>query len=74
MRSHGDAPGLKALLELTAQQALPVMVQAFLPAVTAGDKRILLVEGEPFGAVNRMPAAGEFRSTWRSVAHLRPPN
>jgi len=63
VRSHGGAPGLKALLELvTAQQTLPVMVQAFLPAVTAGDKRILLVDGEPLGAVNRMPAAGEFRS------------
>jgi glutathione synthase len=63
VRSHGGAPGLKALLELvTNQQQLPVMVQAFLPAVTAGDKRILLVNGEPLGAVNRKPAAGEFRS------------
>ena len=63
VRSHGAAPGIKALLELvTQQQQLPVMVQAFLPAVTAGDKRILLVNGEPLGAVNRKPAAGEFRS------------
>ncbi|MEN9766802.1 MAG: glutathione synthase [Cyanobacteriota bacterium] len=63
VRSHGQAAGFKALLELvTAQQTLPVMVQAFLPAVTAGDKRILLVNGEPLGAVNRKPAAGEFRS------------
>ena len=63
VRSHGQAPGLKALLELvTAQQSLPVMVQAFLPAVIAGDKRILLVDGEPLGAVNRKPAPGEFRS------------
>ena len=63
VRSHAGAPGLKALLELvTNQQTLPVMVQAFLPAVTAGDKRILLVNGEPLGAVNRKPAPGEFRS------------
>ncbi len=59
-------PGLRALLELvTAQQTLPVMVQAFLPGVAAGDKRILLVDGEPLGAVNRVPsggAGGEFRS------------
>ncbi|TVS01336.1 MAG: glutathione synthase [Cyanobium sp. PLM2.Bin73] len=59
-------PGLGALLELvTAQQTLPVMVQAFLPGVSAGDKRILLVDGEPLGAVNRVPsggAGGEFRS------------
>ncbi len=56
-------PGLGALLELvTAQQTLPVMVQAFLPGVSAGDKRILLVNGEPLGAVNRVPSGGEFRS------------
>ena len=59
-------PGLRALLELvTGQQTLPVMVQAFLPGVAAGDKRILLVDGEPLGAVNRVPsggAGGEFRS------------
>jgi glutathione synthase len=56
-------PGLRALLELvTAQQTLPVMVQAFLPGVAAGDKRILLVDGDPLGAVNRVPSGGEFRS------------
>ena len=55
--------GLTALLELvTQQQTLPVMVQAFLPGVQAGDKRILLVNGEPLGAVNRRPREGEFRS------------
>ncbi|MFO7630737.1 MAG: glutathione synthase [Prochlorococcaceae cyanobacterium] len=56
-------PGLRALLELvTAMESLPVMVQAFLPGVAAGDKRILLVDGEPLGAVNRVPSSGEFRS------------
>jgi glutathione synthase len=56
-------PGLRALLELvTNQQQLPVMVQAFLKGVEAGDKRILLVDGEPLGAVNRLPLAGDFRS------------
>ena len=56
-------PGLRALLELvTAMESLPVMVQAFLPGVSAGDKRILLVNGEPLGAVNRVPSGGEFRS------------
>ena len=56
-------PGLRALLELvTAMETLPVMVQAFLPGVSGGDKRILLVNGEPLGAVNRVPTGGEFRS------------
>ena len=40
----------------------PWMVQKFLPAVSAGDKRILLVDGESAGAVNRVPAAGRSRS------------
>lgn len=63
IRSSGEAPGLGALLELvTQQQQLPVMIQAFLPQVSEGDKRILLVNGEPLGAVNRKPKAGEFRS------------
>jgi glutathione synthase len=47
---------------VTQQQRLPVMAQAYLPGVSAGDKRILLVDGEPLGAVNRVPTAGEFRS------------
>ena len=40
----------------------PWMVQKFLPKVSEGDKRILLVEGEFAGAVNRVPAAGDLRS------------
>jgi glutathione synthase len=38
------------------------MCQAFLPAVSEGDKRVLLVDGEPVGAVNRVPAEGAVRS------------
>ncbi|WP_108482846.1 glutathione synthase [Oceaniglobus ichthyenteri] len=40
----------------------PLIVQKYLPAVTKGDKRVILVEGEPVGAINRVPAAGETRS------------
>tara|TARA_Y100001968_G_scaffold248165_1_gene232680 strand:+ start:3453 stop:4379 length:927 start_codon:yes stop_codon:yes gene_type:complete len=57
------APGLEALLELiTSQEHLPVMMQKFLPDVINGDKRILLVNGEPLGAINRRPKEGDFRS------------
>ena len=38
------------------------MVQAFLPTVAEGDKRIVLVDGEVAGAINRKPGEGEFRS------------
>ena len=40
----------------------PLIVQKFLPAVSKGDKRIILVDGQPIGAINRVPAAGETRS------------
>src|SRR3546814_16622001 len=38
------------------------MVQQFLPSVSQGDKRIVLVDGEVAGAINRKPGEGEFRS------------
>lgn len=40
----------------------PLMVQKFLPDVSAGDKRVILVDGEAVGAINRVPAPGETRS------------
>ena len=40
----------------------PHMVQAFLPDVAKGDKRIVLVDGKVAGAINRLPGAGEIRS------------
>ncbi|MEM1236720.1 MAG: glutathione synthase [Pseudomonadota bacterium] len=40
----------------------PLIAQKFLPDVSAGDKRVILVDGEPVGAINRVPAAGETRS------------
>jgi len=63
IRVNSSAEGLNALLELvTSQEQMPVMMQKFLPQVTEGDKRILLVNGEPLGAINRKPKCGDFRS------------
>ncbi|OAN49098.1 glutathione synthase [Paramagnetospirillum marisnigri] len=54
---------LNSLLEMFTQlYREPVMVQRYLPEVRQGDKRIILVDGEAAGAVNRVPAAGEARS------------
>jgi glutathione synthase len=62
-RHLSDDPNLDALLELHAQIARePVIVQKFLPSVSKGDKRILLVDGEPVGAINRVPQKGQIRS------------
>jgi glutathione synthase len=40
----------------------PLIVQKFLPDVSNGDKRVILVDGEPVGAINRVPQKGETRS------------
>ncbi len=54
---------LNSLHELFASiNAEPLIVQKFLPDVAKGDKRIILVDGKPVGAINRVPAAGETRS------------
>lgn len=54
---------LNALYELFAGFSRePLIVQKFLPAVAAGDKRIILVDGAPIGAINRVPQPGETRS------------
>jgi len=54
---------LNSLLEMfTELYREPIMVQAYLPDVRAGDKRIILVDGKPAGAVNRIPKEGEARS------------
>jgi glutathione synthase len=56
-------PNLDALLELHAMIGRePVIAQKFIPAVSKGDKRVLLVDGEPVGAINRIPAEGQVRS------------
>lgn len=45
----------------TYQGQIPVMVQTYLPDAKLGDKRIILLHGEPIGAVNRIPTGQEFR-------------
>ncbi|GLR48383.1 glutathione synthase [Sphingomonas astaxanthinifaciens] len=58
-----DGGNLRALAELFSETwREPFIAQAFLPAVSAGDKRIILVDGEPIGAINRVPGKGEIRS------------
>src|SRR6201996_903439 len=62
-RIRPDDENLAALLEMHfARSREPLMFQRYEPAVRIGDKRIILVEGEAMGAVNRVPAEGEARS------------
>lgn len=58
-----NGENLTALFEVFNQTwPEPHMVQPFLPEVAEGDKRIVLVDGEVAGAINRVPGEGEFRS------------
>jgi glutathione synthase len=62
-RVDADGSNLGALVELFGQVwPEPFMVQQYLPSVAEGDKRIVLVDGEVAGAINRKPGEGEFRS------------
>jgi len=62
-RIDADGGNLSALFEVFNQTwPEPHMVQPFLPEVATGDKRIVLVDGEVAGAINRFPGEGEFRS------------
>ena len=62
-RVRGDDTNLSSLMEMfKATMREPFIVQAYLPAVRDGDKRIILVDGKPVGAINRVPAANETRS------------
>ncbi|WP_281966392.1 glutathione synthase [Roseovarius nanhaiticus] len=59
----GGDSNLSSLHEMfTGFSREPLIVQKFLPDVSKGDKRVILVDGEPVGAINRVPAKGETRS------------
>ncbi|MEO6224558.1 MAG: glutathione synthase [Sphingomicrobium sp.] len=58
-----DGANLPALLELfNATYREPHVLQAFVPEVAQGDKRIVMIDGEVSGAINRLPGSGEIRS------------
>ena len=69
-RLDADGTNLSALSEvfdLTWPE--PHMLQPFLPEVSEGDKRIVLIDGEYAGAINRFPGEGEFRSNLAQGGH-----
>jgi glutathione synthase len=62
-RIRQDDENLNAIMEFFGSFVRePLVVQRYEPKVRQGDKRILLVDGEPVGAINRVPAKGEARS------------
>lgn len=62
-RVKPDDENLGSLLDMFfATSREPLMIQRYEPAVRKGDKRIILIDGEPMGALNRVPAEGDVRS------------
>lgn len=54
---------LNSMIELsTLQGQFPIMIQAYIPTANEGDKRIILLNGEPIGAVNRIATGQDFRA------------
>ena len=69
----GNDGNLAALFELfTSMSREPMIVQKYLPEVVNGDKRVILVDGEPVGAINRVPQRGETRSNMHVGGRAEP--
>ena len=72
-RLKPEDENLNALLEMfTVFYREPIVVQRYVPEVRKGDKRIILVEGQPIGAINRVPAPGEARSNMHVGGRAEP--
>jgi glutathione synthase len=73
VRLKAGDPNLEALVEIHATGSRdPLVIQKFIPAVAAGDKRIILIDGEPVGAINRVPMKGAVRSNLRVGGTAQP--
>ena len=71
--SSRDDRNFTSLLEMFGQMFRePYIAQQYLPAVRKGDKRILLVDGEPVGAINRVPAETDSRSNMHVGGRAEP--
>jgi len=72
-RIKPDDENLGSLLDMFfAASREPLMVQRYEPAVRKGDKRIILIDGEPAGAINRVPAEGDSRSNMHAGGVAEP--
>ncbi|HEX4848799.1 MAG TPA: glutathione synthase [Novosphingobium sp.] len=73
VRIPADGSNLGALIELFDNAWVePHMFQPFLPEISEGDKRIVLIDGEIAGAINRRPGEGEFRSNLAAGGYAEP--
>lgn len=70
---RSDDRNLSSLLEMFEQMFKePLIAQRYLPAVRSGDKRIILVDGKPVGAINRIPSENDARSNMHVGGRAEP--
>ena len=70
---EGSDRNFNSLIEISTQWGqVPVMIQTYLPEAKEGDKRIILLNGEPIGAVNRIPTGKEFRGNMAVGGRVAP--
>ena len=69
----GKDKGIDSVISSSTQNETRVaLVQKYLPEVKAGDKRIILLDGMPIGALARIPKVGEFRANMNQGASIKP--
>ncbi|MGC6534699.1 MAG: glutathione synthase [Parvibaculales bacterium] len=61
-RVRADDENFGSLLDMFMETREPIIAQQYLPQIRGGDKRVILVEGEAVGALNRVPAEGDARA------------
>jgi glutathione synthase len=64
-RLNGQSGNVEAILETLLAQPEPLVAQRFLPEVTEGDRRVVMIDGQVAGLLGRLPAAGEIRANLR---------
>ena len=73
VRTHADDPNLASLIEiLTARGAESIIAQVYLPESRMGDKRVIAFDGEPLGAVLRVPRADDVRCNFAAGGSAAP--
>jgi glutathione synthase len=61
--SQKNDPNLNVIIEMQLSGHMePIIAQKYIPAIKQGDKRIILVDGDPVGALNRIPQSGDHRA------------
>jgi glutathione synthase len=71
--SQAGDPNLRSMIELlTAEGTRSILAQRYIPEIVKGDKRILLVDGEPVGALLRVPSGTDHRGNMHAGARVAP--